>query len=179
MGPFWAHGPRLGPWAGARAHKMSILSNFAFLQKRRASSVRVFCPERRAEISHMSPKTADFVFFVFSLIGALKGFLNTFSAFVSEVFYPICGVKTVGDSLIRSGSPFWPSMGPSSWFSGRFWYFPLFCQKCRTRLFEKMDLRWSPLAVPYHRKCSHMDPLIFISSLKCDEFIKFLSSIFP
>ena len=68
MGPFWAHGPRLGPWAraGARAHKMSILSNFAFLQKRRASSVRVFCPERRAEFSHMSPKTADFVILGFS-----------------------------------------------------------------------------------------------------------------
>ena len=32
-----------------------------FLQKRRASSVRFFCPERRAEFSHMSPKTADFV----------------------------------------------------------------------------------------------------------------------
>ena len=38
---------------------MSILSNLTFLQKRRASSVRVFCPERRAEISHMSPKTAE------------------------------------------------------------------------------------------------------------------------
>ena len=64
MGP-WAraHGPRLGPWA--RAHKMSILSNLAFLQKRRASSVRVFCPERRAEISHMSPKRAESVVFDF------------------------------------------------------------------------------------------------------------------
>ena len=58
-----AHGPRSGPgpWARARAHKMSILSNLTFLQKRRASSVRVFCPERRAEFSHMRPKTAEIV----------------------------------------------------------------------------------------------------------------------
>ena len=54
-----------GPWAraGALAHKMSILSNLTFLQKRRTSSVRGFCPERRAEIFHMSPKTAESVVF--------------------------------------------------------------------------------------------------------------------
>ena len=73
MGP-WARalGPRLGPWARARAraHKMSILSTFAFLQKRRASSVRSFWRRFRAEISHMSPKTADFVFLIKSLIFA-------------------------------------------------------------------------------------------------------------
>ena len=52
-------------WARARAHKMSILSNLAFLQKRRASSVRFVCTERRAECSHMSPKTAESVVFEF------------------------------------------------------------------------------------------------------------------
>ena len=65
---FWGHGPMgQGPWAraGARAHKMSILSNLTFLQKRRASSVRFVCTERRAEISHMSPKTAESVVFDF------------------------------------------------------------------------------------------------------------------
>ena len=50
-----------------------------------------------------------------------------------------------------------------------------------TFFFEKNDLRLSLLAAPYIFSCSYMDPLLFISSLKCVEFIEFYcrNSIFP
>ena len=45
--------------------KLTFLKILTFLQKRCATSVRVICPGWRAEISHMSPKPANFVFLYF------------------------------------------------------------------------------------------------------------------
>ena len=43
----------------------NIFKKKYFLQKRCATSVRVICTDSRAEISHMSQKTANFVFGIF------------------------------------------------------------------------------------------------------------------
>ena len=62
-GPVWAHlgkGPwarHMGPWARAR-----FIWGLIFKLKRCATPVRSFWRRFRAEISHMSPKTAIFVF---------------------------------------------------------------------------------------------------------------------
>ena len=56
-----------------------------------------------------------------------------------------------------------------------------FSRKCRTSFFEKMDLRWSLLAVSYNLSGSFLDSLILVSSLKCVKFIEFYcrNCIFP
>ena len=59
--------------------------------------------------------------------------------------------------------------------------FRRFSRKCRTSFFDKMDFRWSLLAVSYNVSCSFLDPLILVSSLKRVKFIEFYcrNSILP